>query len=91
MLLSAREISCKLLTVYRSHFLNVKRRHELRSLIEFIDHLNNFVPSIKFTREIYNSVNFLDTTILKDRQGISTDVYEKATDTYLYRDWTLAH
>ena len=64
---------------------------DMNFLIEFIDQLNNFVPSIKFTREIYNWVNFLDITILKDRQGISTDVYEKPTDTYLYRDWTQAH
>ena len=64
---------------------------DMNSLIEFIDHLNNFVPSIKFTREIYNSVNFLDITILDDRQGISTDIYEKRTDIYLYLDWTLAN
>ena len=35
------------------------------------------VPSIKFTHEIsYNSVNFLDTKVIKDKKGnITTDVY----------------
>lgn len=37
------------------------------SWINFINYLNNVVPSIKFTHEIsVHSVNFLDTTILKD-------------------------
>ena len=50
-------------------------------------------PSIKFTHEISaNSVKFLDTTVLKDRQGnISTDFYQKPTDTYPYLHWTSAH
>ena len=66
---------------------------DIDSLTEFIDHLNNAAPSIKFTHEIStNSVNFLDTTVLKDRQGnISTDVYQKPTDTHPYLHWTLAH
>lgn len=53
-------------------------------------HLNNAAPSIKFTHEIFtNSVNFLDTTVLKDRQGnISTDVYQKP---HPYLHWTSAH
>ena len=52
--------------------------------MEFIDQLNNAAPSIKVTHEIStNSVNFLDTTVLKDRQGnISTDVYQEPTDTH---------
>ena len=60
---------------------------------EFIDHLNNAAPSIKFTHEIStNSVNFQDTTVVKDRQGnISTDVYQKPTDTHPYLHWTSAH
>ena len=66
---------------------------DIDSLTEFIDHLNNAAPSIKFTHEIStNSVNFLDTTVLKDRQGnISTDVYQKPTDTHPYLHWTSAH
>ena len=63
------------------------------SLIDFLDYLNNVVPSIKFTHEIStDSVNFLDTTVLKDGQGyINTDVYQKPTDTHPYLHWTSAH
>ena len=66
---------------------------DIDSITEFIGHLNNAAPSIKFTHEIStNSVNFLDTTVLKDRQGnISTDVYQKPTDTHPYLHWTSAH
>ena len=47
-----------------------------------IEYLNSVVPSIKFTHEISStSVNFLDTTVMKDSNGnISTDVYQKPTD-----------
>ena len=64
------------------------------SLTEFIDHLNNTAPSIKVTHEIStNSVNFLDTTVLKDRQGnIGTHVYQKPADTHPYLwHWNSAH
>ena len=66
---------------------------DIDSLTKFIDHLNNAAPSIKFTHKIStNSVNFLDTTVLKDRQGNnSTDVYQKPTDTHPYLHWTSAH
>ncbi|XP_067048949.1 uncharacterized protein [Acropora muricata] len=63
------------------------------SLIDFLDYLNNVAPSIKFTHEIStDSVNFLDTTVLKDGQGyINSDVYQKPTDTHPYLHWTSAH
>ena len=63
------------------------------SLIDFLDYLNNVVPSIKITHEISTaSVYFLDTTVLKDEQGyINTDVYQKPTDTHPYLHWTSAH
>ena len=63
------------------------------SLTTFIEHLNGVVPSIKFTHEISCiSVNFLDTKIIKDARGnISTDVYQKPTDTHPYLHWTSAH
>ena len=63
------------------------------SLIDFLDYLNNVVSSIKFTHEILtDSVNFLDTTVLKDEQGyLNTDVYQKPTDTHPYQHWTSAH
>ena len=63
------------------------------SLINFINYLNSVASSIKFTYEISaHSVNFLDTTVLKDNQGnIITDVYQKPTDTHPYLHWTSAH
>ena len=63
------------------------------SLITFINHLNNAVPLIKYTHEIsQNEVNFLDTTVKKDTEGnISTDVYQKPTDTHPYLNWNSAH
>ena len=43
------------------------------SLIDFLDYLNNIVPSIKFTHEIStDSGNFLDTTVLKDGKATLT-------------------
>ena len=62
-------------------------------MIDFLDYLNNVVPSIKITHEISTaSVYFLDTTVLKDEQGyINTDVYQKPTDTHPYLHWTSAH
>ena len=55
--------------------------------------INSVVPSIKFTHEISSaSLNFLDTTIIKDASGrISTDVYQKPTDTHPHLHWTSAH
>ena len=63
------------------------------SLTTFIGYLNGVVPSIKFTHEIsFHSVNFLDTKVLKDARGnITTDVYQKPTDTHPYLHWTSAH
>lgn len=58
----------------------------IKTLINFINYLNNVVLSIKFTHEISaHSVNFLDTTVLKDNQGnISSDVYQKPTHPYFH-------
>ena len=66
---------------------------DIDSLTKFIDNLHKAALSIKFTHEIStNSVNFLDMTVLKDRQGnISTDVYHKPTDTHPYLHWISAH
>ena len=63
------------------------------SLTTFIKYLNGVKPSIKFTHEIsYKSINFLDTKVIKDVQGnISTDIFQKPTDTHPYLQWTSAH
>ena len=63
------------------------------SLTTFINSLNGVESSIKFTHEkSYKSVNFLDTKVIKDVQGnISTDIFQKPTDTHPYLHWTSAH
>ena len=63
------------------------------SLATFIKYLNGVESSIKFTHEkFYKSVNFLDTKVIKDVQGnISTDIFQKPTDTHAYLHWTSAH
>ena len=62
-------------------------------LTAFIEYLNGVVPSIKSAHEVsHNSVNFLDTKVIKDTRGnICTDVYQKPTDTHPYLHWTSAN
>ena len=62
------------------------------SLTTFIKYLNGVESSIKFTHEkSYKSVNFLDTRVIKDVRGnISTDIFQKPTDTHPYLHWTSA-
>jgi len=64
-----------------------------QQLKEFITHLNNVHTSIKFTSEYSKTaINFLDVTVLKDAKGyLSTDVYQKATDTHNYLNRNSAH
>ena len=68
-------------------------RGDRQSLVSFLVHLNNAVPSIKYTYEISQTeVNFLDVTVRKDEEGnISTDVYQKPTDTHPYLNCNSAH
>ena len=59
----------------------------------FIKCMEGAESSIKLTHEkSYKSVNFLDTKVIKDVQGnISTDIFQKPTDTHQYLHWTSAH
>ena len=68
-------------------------RGDLESLMKFIEHLNNAIPSINFTYEISQTeVCFLDETVHKDEDGsISSDVYQKPTDTHPYLNYNSAH
>ena len=53
--------------------------HGRESLMTFLDQINSFHPSIKFTAETSTQeVSFLDTTVILD---IYTDLYTKPTDT----------
>lgn len=62
-------------------------------LKEFLLHLNTVHPSIKFTSEYsMTEINFLDVTLRKDKKGyLSTDVYQKDTDTHNYLQRDSAH
>jgi hypothetical protein len=65
-------------------------REELTS---FIEALNSFHNSIKFTAEISETTaNFLDTTIIKDHNGsLSTTLYSKPTDAHMYLHYDSFH
>ena len=56
--------------------------HGEHSLKEFIQHLNNTHPTIKFVHDTsHSSVNFLDSTVILTPQGtIKTTLYTKPTD-----------
>jgi len=67
--------------------------HGKEALDEFIAHLNSVHPSIKFTHEASPaSVNFLDTTVIKDHTGhLYTTLYTKPTDTHAYLHYASCH
>ena len=55
-------------------------------------YLENCPPTQSIRVLSYKSVNFLNTKVIKDVQGnISTDVFQKRTDTHPYLHWTSAH
>ena len=64
-----------------------------RSLINFLDYLNNAIPTIKYTYERSETeIHFLDVTMRKDEGGnVSTDVYQKRTDTHPYLNHNSTH
>ena len=65
--------------------------YPLAKLVKWQEHLNSCHPMIKFTFET-SSVNFLDTTVHLDVDGmIWTDLYVKPTDSYIYLHYDLAH
>ena len=55
--------------------------HGRESLMTFLDQINSFHPSIKFTSETSTQVSFLDTTVILEGNNIHTDLYTKPTDT----------
>ena len=66
--------------------------HGEESLQEFLSYLNSAHPTIKFTAEYSEkSINFLDVTVLKEGNHLSTDLYVKPTDTHQYLHATSAH
>ena len=63
------------------------------SLHTFINHINSFHRTIKFTSEIshHQQVNFLDVSIRKEHDTLITDFYTKPTDTHQYLHSTSCH
>ena len=51
--------------------------------------LNAFHPSIKFTweKEVDEKIAFLDVSIIRSTNGLSTNIYRKKTDTNIYINW----
>jgi len=67
--------------------------HSNEALLNFVEHLNNCHPTIKFTSEIsQQQVNFLDTTVHLTPEGtLYTTLYSKPTDSHSYLRFDSAH
>ena len=67
--------------------------HSIESLHSFIDALNSFHPSIKFTYNISTkTVNFLDVTVSKSENlEFVTNVYVKSTNVHKYVEYSSCH
>ena len=61
-------------------------------LQNFIEHLNNCIPSINFETHISESeISFLDVKVKLNRNTISTSLFTKETDTLSYLDYSSCH
>ena len=59
--------------------------HNEESLMVFLNEINYFHPTIKFTAEwLWESVTFLDTKVIRDANHLVMDLYTKPTDTHQY-------
>lgn len=71
--------------------------HSYSTLHQFLNSLNRFHPSIKFSFALsHKSVTFLDVVVFKDKMfpnsgKLSFDLHTKSTDTHQYLDFTSAH
>ena len=66
--------------------------HGEEKLKEFIEHLNEKHPTIKFTAEwSQTSINFLDVTVSLIGGKITTDLYVKPTDSHQYLHSSSCH
>ena len=62
------------------------------SLNAFFDHINSFHRTIKFTWETsLKQTHFLDVTVRKDLNTLTTDLYSKPTDTHQYLHASSCH
>ena len=66
--------------------------HCEESLKEFINEINSFHPTIKFTADwSKEKVNFLDVEVTLKNGVLSTDLFVKPTDTHQFLDPTSCH
>ena len=66
--------------------------HGEEKLKEFIEHLNEKHPAIKFTAEWCQiSINFLDNTVSLIGGKVTTDLYVKPTDSHQYLHSSSCH
>ncbi|XP_064461611.1 uncharacterized protein LOC135371549 [Ornithodoros turicata] len=66
--------------------------HSVRDLIEFINDLNQFHPTIKFTHTYSTAtVNFLDVQVRLQDGVLSTDLFRKPTDSQQYLSFHSCH
>ena len=62
---------------------------KITSINKVLDTLNSYHTNIKFTIEIEpeNKISFLDVLLICSNSLISTKVYRKNTNTYIYMNW----
>ena len=66
--------------------------HGEELLKEFINEINSFHPTIKFTADwSKEKVNFLDVEVTLNNGVLSTDLFVKPTDTHQFLDPTSCH
>ena len=59
--------------------------HSEESLMVFLNEINSFHSTIRFTKEwSWESVTFLDTKVIGDRNQLVTDLYTKPMDIHQY-------
>ena len=76
--------------VHRQHFFIWEHGEE--SLEKFLNKLNSFHPTIKFTAEYSKeAINFLDVSIRLVEGELMTDLFVKPTDTHQFLDPSSSH
>ena len=76
--------------VHRRHFFIWEHGEE--SLEKFLNKLNSFHPTIKFTAEYSKeTINFLDVNIRLVEGELMTDLFVKPTDTHQFLDPSSSH
>ena len=66
--------------------------HGEDSLKEFLEHINNIHPNIKFTADYsFSKINFLDVEVSNFGGKLATDLFVKPTDTHQYLEFSSCH